>query len=192
MFSGSSRSEAHIMIKNSFKTIILTSLLGTAAQAEIASTNLSGKTLQLSLHGDGCRHFEGDRFSYPACAEQTIEANETVCFSSIFPGQELSVQEKFVSPKVIFRLFGFFTYGCQVTEFVELRVCSFVSYLFENEEPTHQITRSSADVIGTGGLQLSVDVNYHLSILPGWRLYPTPQVDCKLARVHESFVNCIK
>jgi|GEM_PF-5242633 len=165
-------------------------LFAAGSHADFAASNLSGHDLRLSLHGDGCKHFDGDRYVYPACAEESIAVNDTVLFCPPFQGEDLSEKEKLVAPKIVFNFVGF-NYVCRLTEFVELEVCSFMGYLISQEEPRKQHTPSNTALVKAGELQFSVDDQYHLLILKGWRLYPTPQVDCKLARIVENSESCL-
>lgn len=179
-----------MILKTILKTSFFGWLLGTPSHADFAATNLSGHDLRLSLHGDGCRHFDGDRYVYPACAEENIAVNDTKLFCPIFQDEALSPKEKLVTPKIVFRTIGF-TYVCRLTEFVELEVCNFIDYLLEQEEPKREHKPSNTALVRAGELQLSVDEQYHLLILKDWRLYPTPQVDCKLARIVETSESCL-
>lgn len=179
-----------MMLRTFLKTSFLGWLATTGSYADFAASNLSGHDLRLSLHGDRCKHFDGDRYVYPPCAEEELAVNETKLFCPLFPGEDLSPKEKLVAPKIVFRTIGF-TYVCHLTEFVELEVCNFIDYLLEIEAPRKQHRPSNTALVKAGELQFSVDDQYHLLILKGWRLLPTPQVDCRLARIVETSDSCL-
>jgi len=86
-----------------------------------------------------------------------------------------------------------FTYTCRVLEWDEVSICSMSEYLRNISDNAMKQAEIPVDDASLSNLlfpyvQLSLSSNYHLTILPDWRVYPVPTVDCKLTTLRADLV----
>ena len=142
------------MFKIKFTVFVL--IASTTLLADIYLDNKSDYPVRVSFHGDVCRLFAADRYEYVPCAEKEIPINGTTRFTGMKPETlALTQKESAIAPRIIFSTIGF-SYACRVWSASEQK------YIF----------------LTLGGIALSVEKDYLLTIGKGYGFFPRPYVEC--------------
>ena len=140
--------------------ILITS---TTLLADIHLENKSDHPVRVSFHGDVCRLFSADRYEYVPCEEKEIPINATTSFGSMKPESlALTQKESGIAPRIIFSAIGF-SYACRISTPGEQK------HFFLN----------------LGGITLSVEKDYLLTIGKAYGYFPRPYVECLIQETQE-------
>ena len=133
-------------------------IASTPLLADIHLDNKSDHPVRVSFHGDVCRLFAADRYEYVPCEEKEIPINGTTRFAGMKPDSlALTQKESAIAPRIIFSAIGF-SYACRIST--------------GGEQKHYFLT--------LGGIALSVEKDYFLTIGKGYGYFPRPYVECDL------------
>jgi len=157
-------------------------LFSSPLHSSVKVKNSTGERITVSFHGDSCRIFDSDSYSYGACGKKEIDPGSSVIFNfplKVWPSSE----EREVIPSVRFSMLGF-SYVCKVLDFQPNAACDFP---LEAIPMPFCPTGDSAKVLIPGALMLvhstgiSLCHNYSIEIWPEYSLWTQPNLDCSFS-----------
>lgn len=154
--------------------------------ADITVENLCGSSIRLSFHGDGCRLFDEDRYSYTPCEEKDIAFGESASFANLLREDSTTTNsQRTVIPRILFGSFGF-SYTCRIM-ISPSEQCLWPD-LFPNITGCNSTDPQQSDVLYPAkltllqlhGSSLTVEKSYTLKVKSGYGYFPQPYVDCDI------------